>query len=198
MCFFGKVTKLTCYLGITSYVMGMGTVGVAMALNPWFSVWTGALSDMGRAWLSTAWVFNTGLMASAVVGMTYVACLLKAFRNSLTHLAAGVYLVAAANLFLIGAFPEGTKPHWTVSHEFFFLMLFTYLLNSPALWLEGLRKHAVINLALFVLGLSGSIVVNWPSVATLELYNLALMGVWYVTMFHAVRSVKHGVLTSLN
>jgi len=186
-----KLGKLTCYLGIVSYVMGVGTIGAAVAVNPWFNVWTDALSDMGRVGLSTAWVFNTGLMLAAVVGMAYAACLIKVFRSSLAHLAAGVYLVAAANLFLVGAFPEGTKPHWTVSYEFFFLMFFTYLLNAPALWLEGLRKHAVINLALFALGLGGSVIINWPSIATLELYNIALMGVWYVTMLHATKSLKH-------
>ncbi len=186
---FFRQAKLTCYLGLISYVMGVGTIGAAVAVNPWFNVWTDALSDMGRVGLSTAWVFNVGLMVSAVVGMAYVACLLKVFRNPLTHLAAGVYLVAAANLFLVGAFPEGTKPHWTVSYEFFFLMFFTYLLNAPALWLEGLRKHALINLALFALGLGGSVVISWPSIATAELYSIALMGVWYVTMFSAVRAV---------
>ena len=186
-----KLSKLTCYLGIISYVMGAVTIGAAIAVNPWFNVWTDALSDMGRVGLSTAWVFNTGLMITAIVSMAYVACLIKVFKKPLTHLAAGVYLVGAANLFLVGAFPEGTKPHWTVSYEFFLLMLFTYLLNAPALWLEGLRKHAVINLMLFIIGLGGSAVINWPSIATLELYNIALMGVWYVTMFHAVKSVKH-------
>jgi len=186
-----KLGKLTCYLGIVSYVMGVGTIGAAVAVNPWFNVWTDALSDMGRVGLSTAWVFNTGLMLAAVVGMAYAACLIKVFRNSLAHLAAGVYLVAAANLFLVGAFPEGTKPHWTVSYEFFFLMFFTYLLYAPALWLEGLRKHAVINLMLFIIGLGGSAIINWPSIATLELYNIALMGVWYVTMLHATKSLKH-------
>ncbi len=188
-----KLGKLTCYLGIISYVIGVGTIGTAVAINPWFNVWTDALSDMGRVGLSTAWVFNMGLMLAAVVGMAYVVCLIKVFRNSLAHLAAGVYLVAAANLFLVGAFPEGTKPHWTVSYEFFSLMLFTYLLNAPALWLEGLRKHAAINLALFALGLGGSVIINWPSTATLELYNIALMGVWCVTMFHTTKLVKHWV-----
>ncbi len=187
---FFRQAKLTCYSGLISYVMGIGTIGAAVIINPWFNVWTDALSDMGRVGLSTAWVFNTGLMAAAIVGMTYVACLLKVFKNSLTHLAAGVYLVAAANLFLIGAFPEGTKPHWTVSYEFFFLMFFTYLLNAPALWLEGLRKHAFINLTLFVVGLGGSAIIKWPSTATLELYNIALMGIWYFVMFHAVKAVK--------
>ena len=151
-------------------------------------MWRGALSDMGRVGLGTAWVFNVGLMISASLGAAYVACLLKAFRGSLTHLATGVYLVAIINLFLIGVFPEGTEPHWTVSYEFFLLMLFTYLLNVPALWLEGLRRHALFNLALFALGLGGSLAINWPSIAALELYNIALMGAWYVTMFSAVRS----------
>lgn len=188
MVFFRQV-KLTCYSGLISYVMGVGTIGAAVAVNPWFNVWTDALSDMGRVGLSTAWVFNTGLMTAAIVGMLYVVCLLKVFKGSLAHLAAGVYLVAVGNLFLVGMFPEGTKPHWTVSYEFFFLMLFTYLLNAPALWLEGLRKHALVNSVLFALGLGGSIVISWPSVATLELYNIALMGAWYITMFSAVRAV---------
>ncbi len=184
-----KLSKLTCYLGLVAYVTGVITIGVAIAINPWFNVWNDALSDMGRVGLSVAWVFNTGLMVTAVIAAAYATCLVKVFRNSLTHLAAGVYLVAVANLFLVGVFPEGTKPHWTVSYEFFFLMIFTYLLNAPALWLEGLKRHALVNLALFALGLGGSIVISWPSIATLELYNIALMGVWYVTMFSAVKAV---------
>ncbi len=188
--------KILCYLGLVSYVLGIATIAAAVAVNPWFNVWTDALSDMGRVGLPTAWVFNTGLMVAAVVGMAYAACLIKVFSNPVTHLAAGVYLVAAANLFLVGAFPEGTKPHWTVSYEFFFLMFFTYLLNAAAMWLEGLRRHSVVNLALFALGLGGSIMIDWPSIATLELYDIALMGVWYVVMFSAVRAVTRSLPTA--
>ncbi len=177
--------RVSCYLGLASYAAGVATILAAIAVNPWFSVWSGALSDMGRVGLPTAWVFNTGLKVAAALAASYAPCLLMAFKKSLTHLAAGVYLTAVANLFLIGAFPEGTKPHWIVSYEFFTLMMAVYALMAPALWVEGLRRHAVVNAALFAAALCGSATLHWPSTAVLELYNIGLMGVWYAVMAHA-------------
>lgn len=160
-----------------------------MAVNPWFNVFNGALSDMGRAGLGTAYVFNTGLIITSFVGMGYAYCLANVFRRKFGVFSAGVYLVAAFFLLLIAAFPEGTDPHQVVSYAFFLLMDTVMMLYGLALWLEGLKTRGVLSALLSLMALSGSIIIDWPSVAIMELYNVFIYAAWYVLMLSATRSL---------
>lgn len=179
----GKTSKYVCLTGPLAVATGLLTLAVSALMNPWFNIYRDAFSDMGRVGLPNSWVFNLGLLIASFLSIAYTYCLLISLKHPLSHMAAGVYLIGVIHLMLIALFPEGTKPHWTVSFEFFTIMLFTYLVYAPALWLEGFRGTSIASLTLFVVGLSGSTLIHWPSTATLELFNIVLMVFWYMMIF---------------
>jgi len=172
-------------MGLTALGIGILTLIIAMISNPWFNPFKGALSDMGRIGLKTAWIFNTGLLISSIVASLYTVCLLMSFRHPAMHLAAGIYLVSVGHLFLIALFPEGTRPHEFISYEFFLMMFVTYLTYTVSLWLERLKMHSLLSFLAFVLGFSLSASLKWPSTAILELFNISIMGYWFGVMFYA-------------
>lgn len=137
---------------------------------------------MGRVGLPTSWVFNGGLLLTSFVAATYVYCLTKSFRHPASHVAAGIYLVSVTHLTLIALFPEGTRPHLTLSLEFFLMMMFTYLTYSITLWVEGFRTHSLLSFLAFITALGGSASIRWPSTALLELFNVGVMAYWYLLM----------------
>ncbi len=182
-----------CLAGIASLALGVLTIAASLIANPWFSVWRGALSDLGRVGLSTAWIFNSGLIASSITASTYVYCLIKSFRKSVTMVSAGIYLTAVAHLTLIAVFPEGTPQHWTLSYEFFLMMYAVYAAFTASLAAEGLGRHALLSASALAAGLIPSVIIEWPSTALLEIYNIAVMGYWYAVMLHATIKVNECV-----
>ena len=176
------MVRLSCFLGIIATSLGLLTIWISTLVNPWFDVMRGALSDMGRVGLPTSWVFNGGLLLTSFVAATYVYCLTKSFRHPASHVAAGIYLVSVTHLTLIALFPEGTRPHLTLSLEFFLMMMFTYLTYSITLWVEGFRTHSLLSFLAFITALGGSASIRWPSTALLELFNVGVMAYWYLLM----------------
>jgi hypothetical membrane protein len=175
--------RYICITGPLAVATGLITLAISALINPWFDLYRNAFSDLGRIGLQNSWVFNLGLLIASLLGIAYTFCLITSLKHPISHTAAGVYLIGVIHLMLIALFPEGTKPHWTVSFEFFTIMLFTYLAYSPALWLEGFKIPSMISLTLFIVGLSGSALIHWPSTAMLELFNIILMTCWYAIIF---------------
>jgi hypothetical membrane protein len=137
-------------------------------------VFKNALSDLGRVGLENNYVFNTGLILAALVALTYIPSLLDFFKSRIGFMSLGIFLIAILHLLLIGVFPEGTKPHGFVSYEFFALMTISLLFIGISLIAEGMSKYGASLLLLFILSLGGSLLIKWPSIALLELYNIAL------------------------
>lgn len=133
-----------------------------------------ALSDLGRVGLENNYVFNTGLILAALVALTYIPSLLDFFKSRIGFMSLGIFLIAILHLLLIGVFPEGTKPHGFVSYEFFALMTISLLFIGISLIAEGMSKCGASLLLLFILSLGGSLLIKWPSIALLELYNIVL------------------------
>jgi hypothetical membrane protein len=137
-------------------------------------VFKNALSDLGRVGLENNYVFNTGLILAALVALTYIPSLLDFFKSRIGFMSLGIFLIAILHLLLIGVFPEGTKPHGFVSYEFFALMTISLLFIGISLIAEGMSKCGASLLLLFILSLGGSLLIKWPSIALLELYNIVL------------------------
>ncbi len=175
-----------CLLGLGTVASGVVTIATALIVNPWFNVWRGALSDMGREGLPTSWVFNSGFIVTSALGIGFTYCLLKTFREVYMVMASGIYLVSVAHLALIGLFPEGTAPHWALSYEFFLMMYVTIFTYGAAFLFKGLISDGLTALSLGVAGLTASVIWEWPSVAVLELFNAGIIISWYLVMTHAV------------
>ena len=178
-----EFVRVSRFFGVVATVLGLTTITASLSLNPWFNVMGGALSDLGRIGLNTAWVFNNGLLIASFIAAIYVHCLINSFRHPISYVAAGIYLVSVGHLTLIAIFPEGTPYHLTISYEFFLMMITTYLTYSITLWVEGFRAHSILSFLAFATALGGSASVKWPSTALLELFNVAVMAYWYLMMF---------------
>ncbi len=187
-----KLDLFAALLAPTSILSGWITISVAIYASPWFDLFSGAISDMGRLGLPTAYLLNDGLMITSLLMMAYSVFLLRFMRLSLGHFSAGFFL-ASFYLFLISEFPEGTTPHPTLPYQFFAYTLFSMLLFGISLFREGYLYNGAISVFCFIAGISGSLLVRWPSVATLELYNVVLITIGVMNLFHqnlcAIRSV---------
>ncbi|MEM2020982.1 MAG: DUF998 domain-containing protein [Zestosphaera sp.] len=184
-----SMTKYTCYSGLLSFAISYIFIAWSISVNPWFSLFRNALSDLGRVGLDTAYIFNSGLMLAALIAFTYLPCLLEFFNSRIGHMTVGVFLVAMFHLLLIGVFPEGTSPHGFVSYEFFVLMTVTMFLTGISLAVEGMLKYGFLLVLVFILSLLGSTIIKWPSVSLLELYNIFLynIGVAVLTYLQITR-----------
>ena len=187
--FMCRLTRVACWLGLTVVALSFATIGFAIAANPWFNLFRNALSDMGRVGLETAYVFNIGLLITSFAGMGYAYCLANIFRRRISVFLAGIYFVAAVFLMLIALFPEGTSPHGVVSYEFFLFMDVVMLFYGVSLWAEGFRTRGLLSAVLTIIALAGSVLIDWPSVALVELYNIAIYSLWYVMMFSVTTSL---------
>ncbi len=174
--------KILATSGLASLAVGWATVLVSIALNPWFNVLQGALSDMGAVGRPYAWVFNGGLMASGVLLALYSLWFIFYGRDGLEAACGGVLLVDGIHLFLIGLYPEGTEPHLWVSLEFFLLIPLAMILEGASLARRRLRGLAVISLGLALGGLALEALLAWPSIATRELFAVACMSVWVAAL----------------
>ncbi len=185
-----SLEKYACFLGPATVLSGLLTIVISILSNPWFDILKHALSDMGRVGLSTAWIFNGGLLVTSLLALGYTYCLANIFSRKLGVAFSGIYIVAAVSLALIAVFPEGTDPHYYVSLQFFILMTFNLLLFGIALLLEGRIRTAATSISMFILSLVGSVAVKWPSVASIELYNVAIYAGWFILIFSTTRSAE--------
>lgn len=170
------------YFGLLSFIVAFLGITISVYLNPWFDVTKNALSDLGRVGLETSFIFNSSLFISSILALLYAYHLLSAIPGKLGCIGIGVYVVGIFSLMAISIFPEGTKPHLFVSWEFFTLMIASLLVFGISL--AKYRKiHGYFLIGLFFLSLLGSYFINWPSTATLEIYNLVCYFIGFLILF---------------
>ncbi len=131
---FGAVGPLVAYVSI----------GVSIALSPWFSWERNALSDLGHAVKSgVAPIFNFGLLLTSFLLMIYAITALKAYARRTSY----SLLISAFMLQLVAVFDEvyGSL-HFVVSVLFFVSLIPTIILYA----LERKSSLAVIG---FIIGL---------------------------------------------
>ncbi|QDA32401.1 DUF998 domain-containing protein [Thermococcus indicus] len=162
------------YSGIAGGVIYWLFVAWAVKENPWFSFWENALSDLGTAEANFPWIYNYGLMFTAVFILAFSIYLIISAENKLETVGGAYVSISAIFLALIGVFPGGTRPHTFVS-TYFFVQFFLGMLIYGA----G-SKDRVIRYGsglLFALALLGTLV-SWPSVALIETYEIVLIMVF--------------------
>ncbi|MEM2681223.1 MAG: DUF998 domain-containing protein [Zestosphaera sp.] len=177
-----SLDKYLRYSGLLSFIIAYVFILTSILVNPWFNLFKNALSDLGRLGLENNYIFNAGLILAALTALTYIPSLLNFFKSKIGYMSVGVFLVAIIHLLLIGVFPEGTKPHGFVSYEFFALMTSSLLLIGVSLIIEKLSKYGVLFIILFLVSLGGSLLIAWPSIALLELYNIILYNIGVATL----------------
>lgn len=176
--------KVTYFLGPLALITTWITIICAIVANPWFNLYENALSDLGAVNLETNYIFNYGLILAGILFGTYSSSLEKITKNRISSVASGIALIAAAHLIMIAIFPSGTILHRFVSLEFFLLVAITIFFIAVAFYVDGEKGYSSLSLAIFLTGILGSTLIEWPSTALLEVYNIILITIWTIMITH--------------
>lgn len=97
-----KILKFGAVSGIALPVLFGIVLTVAISLNPWFSFYRNALSDLGSLKVPTRYVFNCGLILMGLFGIPFSLATVRYFESTAMH----IFTVAMAFLIAVGIFPE--------------------------------------------------------------------------------------------
>jgi len=149
----------------------------SMAVNRWFNPLKGAFSDLGSAAATDPWIFNCGLVLSALFVGAFSLALIRASRNRLETVGGGFLLVAALFLVMIGIFHEGTYPHDFVSYWFFVQADLAIGTIGAGRLLARERGKGSFLTAWSLAWPVVATLVSWPSTATLEAFGIGSLDV---------------------
>lgn len=183
--------------GVAGALVGFTTVLVAMILSPTF-VWSShAISDLGRPGAANPWLFNTGLVASALLSMPFAVVVWKRARNGLERVGAVSFGFTTTALALLGVFPSGTALHLPISVSYFVLGTLTLAIHGSGVVLAGAPR---LGLGYHWLGLGHALSwVLWyfglrigPGLAVPEFIGSVLLLVWVLSTTLALADSRAG------
>ena len=171
------------YMGWASTVSGWLVILLSVSLNPWFVFTEHAFSDLGVASANTPWVFNIGMILTGFMIVLFGVYLHEAVINNMSRLGSIAMMATGLFLMLIGLFPEGTSYHYRVSLGFFAMGALTVLIWGIAL-IQDTRKQrdGYVFVFMSIVGVLGSVLVPWPSTATVEAYGILILNIWVMIM----------------
>jgi len=146
-------------LGIVGPLIAYISIGLSIALSPWFSWEKSALSDLGHAVKSqAALIFNLGLLLAGFLIMVYVITVFKRHAKYTS-----VFLVISAlSLQLVATFDEVYGlPHVAVS-----VLLFLSLGVASLTYV--VERKSYLAAAAFIIGL-----ISW-ALHSMKIYNLGV------------------------
>ncbi len=146
--------KYWALFGLVGPLMAYVFIGVSIALSPWFSWWSNALSDLGHAVRSeSAAYYNFGLLLTGLFITVYVV---TAFWKYAKYTSLFL-LTTAFSLQLVAVFDEVYgRLHWIVSVIFFVFMILSCLAYA-------VEKKSTLGILSFTIGLS-SWVLFWADI----------------------------------
>lgn len=97
-----KMLKIGAVSGIALPVVFVTMLMIAISLNPWFSFYRNALSDLGSLKVPTRYVFNCGLILMGLFGILFSLATVRYFESTAMH----ILTVAMTFLIAVGIFPE--------------------------------------------------------------------------------------------
>lgn len=169
------------YFGIAGIISAFLWISSAILLNPGFDFFTGALSQLGSPGANDPWVYNVGLMFTAVLLFLFSCGLLLKSKNRIESAGSSFFMIAALFLALIGIYHGGTYPHDFVSLWFFILADLSVLTWGIGILLQNpSRSMAVLLVAAVATGMGFGL--HWPSSAELETFGTCAIAVWAVMM----------------
>ncbi|MHA1616734.1 MAG: DUF998 domain-containing protein [Candidatus Njordarchaeales archaeon] len=140
-------------LGILFPLIAYSCIFISISLAPWFSWYNNALSDLG-VYQRTAIIFNCGLVVSGLLYFLYSIHLITTIKNLYGRLGAGLLVLDALSLSLVGVFPENLG----VIHSFFAVLYFLIFPFAYILFvissIKG-REHVLIPFSFLIGALIG-------------------------------------------
>jgi len=176
--------KYAFYLGVLGGAIAWAAIIMSIILSPWWDIWTGNLSQLGSVERPYSYVYNTGLTIAGIIFGIYSVSLIDVTKSRVGALASGIFLIASVHLIGVAIFASQPDLHTFSSGEFFGLTSLAIIFFGIALLSDGHWKHGALSLSLFAIGWGGSIIIDFPSNAFLEVYNLILMTIWVLTLTH--------------
>lgn len=167
--------------GIAAIVAAFAWIAAAMLLNPGFDFFTGALSQLGSPGSNFPWVYNVGLMFTAVLLFIFACGLLLWSRNKIESAGSSFFMMAALFLALIGIYHGGTYPHDFVSLWFFIIADIAIITWGMGMSIESLSRGGYI-LLLAAVATGAGFGISWPSSAELETFGTCAIALWAVMM----------------
>ena len=178
------------YAGIVAGIIFWVLTVLSILINPWFMYFIDAFSDLGGPNANNPFVYNYGLIITAVIAFAYSMYILDISRNKVQALGSSFFSVATIFLALIGIFHEGYSYHGFVSVWFFFQSGLAITVWGLGLWLN---KDKQLGVVVFLMGIIGTILgftLPWPSAAVAESYGVILIDIWALIMFKVCRDYQ--------
>ncbi|MHC1627839.1 MAG: DUF998 domain-containing protein [Candidatus Nezhaarchaeales archaeon] len=119
-------------LGVVAVMIGWVTIIISISLHPWFSLYDNALSNLGAIGVPSNSVFNVGIMIALLFALAYGCNLALKLKKLLGRIGGATLCLSSILLMLVALFPEGTRPHYTVSVVFFLLLIVSMILMSAS------------------------------------------------------------------
>ena len=180
------VLKAFSFLGLISALSAWVVIDISIVLNPWFDIFRHAFSDLGGPEANYPWVYNFGLISVSILVFLYSIYLATVAGNKIEVIGSAFLMIASVFLALIGLFPAGTRPHTFVSTWFFIQMDLAIIAWGLGLLVRGLRDIGSIFIAMGIISPILALILEWPSIAVLEAFGIAVIDLWVLLMFFKV------------
>ncbi|MCP8313307.1 MAG: DUF998 domain-containing protein [archaeon] len=136
--------RIATWFGVIAPIWGLMSIGISIALSPWFSWIDNALSDLGVSNVSP--IFNSGLIICGTLASLFIVALIRIERTSRLGLAGSILLLLSSlSLIGIGVFSEA----FGLIHFYFSVSFFVSLILSSII----LGIHFTLNLSSRPLGI---------------------------------------------
>jgi hypothetical membrane protein len=132
--------------GVIAPALSFSLIFYAIAISPWFSWQTNALSDLGVHRHASALPFNVALISGGVLTAILVIGVGQWVGPGWLGRAGTVFsFIGAVALGLTGAFPENRLgPHWISALTYFLATPIGYALLGAEIWRQGRRAHGAV------------------------------------------------------
>lgn len=173
------IRKRLLWFGIFSMLSALVWISTAIAINPSFDFYTGALSQLGSPGAYMPWVYNVGLMFTSILLFIFAISLLLYSKNRIESSGSSFLMISALFLALIGIYHGGTYPHDFVSLWFFVLADISILTWGLGLFMESIR-WGIYTVMIAIIASSLGFILKWPSSAELETFGTAAISLWAI------------------
>lgn len=174
-----SIRKRLLWFGIFSMLSALVWISTAIAINPSFDFYTGALSQLGSPGAYMPWVYNVGLMFTSILLFIFAISLLLYSKNRIESSGSSFLMISALFLALIGIYHGGTYPHDFVSLWFFVLADISILTWGLGLFMESIR-WGIYTVMIAIIASSLGFILKWPSSAELETFGTAAISLWAI------------------
>lgn len=146
----GTLDRLALWAGPASISVSAVGILAATLLAPWFT-WTGnALSDLGAAGATTAWLFNGTLIAAGILGIPFALRVLDDTHSRLRRIGVVLFGASMPMLALVGVFALPSPYHAPVAVSFFLLFTIGLFVDGVGALRAGRVRDGTISIGLAV------------------------------------------------